>query len=132
MVLAAAVVVEGGDENMQARVHGAPDMERHNRVSVSKRPFGVCMMIADKNGRASTDKLVLQANSFLATGPGGLKGYSGGNRSLPWYQPPWYGLSGGPWITKWKFRMSLSSTFTCMNTPVQRPSSREIFAHNDS
>jgi hypothetical protein len=28
--------------------------------------------------------------------PGGLKGYSDGNISIPWYSPPWYGESGGP------------------------------------
>ena len=28
--------------------------------------------------------------------PGGLKGYSEGNSSTPWYSPPAYGESGGP------------------------------------
>ena len=28
--------------------------------------------------------------------PGGLNGYSGGNKRTPWYSPPVKGESGGP------------------------------------
>lgn len=43
--------------------------------------------------------MALEANKvtgILTLIPGGLNGYSGGNRRTPWYSPPAKGESGGP------------------------------------
>lgn len=52
------------------------DIEKQIFLSGWKRPEGVSILI-----------------------PGGLKGYSEGNITTPWYSPPAYGLSGGPRYT---------------------------------
>jgi hypothetical protein len=43
--------------------------------------------------------MALEANKMtgvLTLIPGGLNGYSDGNRRTPWYSPPAKGESGGP------------------------------------
>jgi len=62
------------------------DMEKQIFLSGWKRPEGVSILI-----------------------PGGLKGYSEGNKTTPWYSPLRYGLSGGPRIMKFQCKMFFSS-----------------------
>jgi hypothetical protein len=65
--------VQGRLQSIRTEPGWKSDMDMQIRLSCWKRPDGVYILI-----------------------PGGLKGYSEGNRRTPWYSPPAYGESGGP------------------------------------